>query len=88
MYLALQCKCIQIKTHKSPEKPGLLPTLVFIEETWRIGLLRIQDHKWNYKNGELKSKLVCHVLDTNHVPDFETIDVLSFDILIFINNCL
>ena len=41
------------------------------------GFLRIQEHKRNYKSGELKSKPVCHAFDTDHTPDFEDIDVLA-----------
>ena len=40
------------------------------------GLLSIQDHKRYYKSNVLKSKLACHALDTNHVPDFECTDIL------------
>ena len=68
---------------------GMTNKVLIIGETGRTGLLRIQDHKQNYKNGELKSKLVCHALDTDHTPEFENIDVLASGIMvqIFTNDC-
>ena len=52
-------------------------TSFYTEEPSRTGLLRIQDHKRNYKDGELKSELLFHALDTDHTLDFENIDVLA-----------
>ena len=39
-------------------------------KTGRTGILIIQNHKENYKNGELKTKFVCEALGTDHTPNF------------------
>ena len=50
---------------------------MYIGETGRTGTILKKEHKPAFKKGNLRSKLVHHVLETDHVPDFEMMKVLA-----------
>ena len=41
-----------------------------------IGTIRIKELKRAFKSGDLRSKLVYHALETDHVPNFEWLKYL------------
>ena len=59
----LNPNCIDYRNYK-------VCVCVYTGKNDRTEILRIQEYKRNYKNGELKPKLVCHAPDTDHTPDF------------------
>ena len=50
---------------------------VYIGETGRTGIIRSNEHKRSFKSGDIRSKLVNHALETDHVPDFGMATVLA-----------
>ena len=50
---------------------------MYIGEAGRTGTIRIKEHKRAFKSGDLKSKLICHALETDHEHDFEMVKVLA-----------
>ena len=50
---------------------------MYIGETGRTGTIRIEEHKRAVKSGDLKSKFLCHALETDHLPHFEMVEVVA-----------
>ena len=46
-------------------------------KTGRTGTIRLKDHKRPFKTGDMRSKLVHHALETDHVPNFGKTTVLA-----------
>ena len=56
---------------------------ICIGETSRIGTIRIKEYKCDFNSGDIKSKLVCHALETGHVPNFDKVKVLASGVNIY-----
>ena len=56
---------------------------MYISETGRIGTNRIKEHKRAFKTSDLRSKLVYHALETNHVSNFEMVKVLASGVSLY-----
>ena len=56
---------------------------ICIGETSRIGTIRIKKHKRAFNSGDIKSKLVFHALETDHVPNFDKVKVLASGVNIY-----
>ena len=56
---------------------------MYIDETDRTGTVRIKEHRRAFNAGDLRSKLVNHALETDHVPDFEMVKVLASGVSLY-----
>ena len=56
---------------------------IYIGETSRTGTIRIKEHKRAVNSGDVKCKLVCHALETNHAPNFDKVKILASGINIY-----
>ena len=50
---------------------------VYISETGRTAGIRLKLHRRSFEKWEIRSKIVNHSLNTNHIPSFDNIKILD-----------
>ena len=56
---------------------------MYVGETGRTGTIRIKEHNRAFKAGDLRYKLIYHALETDQMPNFEMVKVLTSGVSLY-----